>query len=86
MLGCLTLIATIIMAVAAGLGHFSFWWVLLPAFPAASLNIANGPGFAIVMRANEEGRLGVFPMMLATHLVSILAVAGVAFWITSLVN
>ena len=79
-LGCLSQLATLGAAIAAGLGSFSFWWVLIPAFLAGSLQLSNGPGFATVERANKAGRLSVFPMLLLANILPWLAVAGVAYW------
>lgn len=83
MLGCLSIIASIITAVAAGLGYFSFWWSLIPAFLAGSFALANSPGHhAAIVRANQEGRLSVFPIALLSTTGMMLAICGVAFWIT----
>ncbi|MFN4095224.1 MAG: hypothetical protein ACK4GG_00450 [Sphingomonas sp.] len=82
MLGCISMVAVIAAAVAAGLGQFSFWWVAIPAFVAGAFSISNGPGYSLVMRANAEGRLSVFPLMLATHTLGHLALAGAAFGLT----
>jgi hypothetical protein len=81
MFGCLSTIATLALGVAAGLGKFSFWWTLIPAFVAASFLLAQGPAHNMIIRANEEGRLGVFPSLLAINTAAQLALAGVAFWI-----
>lgn len=85
-LGCLSQFAVIATAIAAGLGYFSFWWALIPAFFAGSFQISNGPGFGVVLKANEEGRVGVFPMMLMTNILAWLAAAGAIYWITSTLN
>jgi hypothetical protein len=34
MLGCIFTVVAIATAIAAGLGNFSFWWALIPAFIA----------------------------------------------------
>ena len=83
-LGCLSQVATLATAIAAGLGHFSFWWTLIPAFLAGTFQLSNGPGYDLVLEANKQGRLSVFPMMLASNIVPWLGVAGLAYWITSL--
>lgn len=83
MLGCLSILAVIATAVGAGLGKYSFWWVLVPVFFAGSFSLSNGPGYHLVMQANREGRLGLFPRMLAFHIVVQLAVAGALFWVTN---
>ncbi|KLE32609.1 hypothetical protein AAW01_00635 [Aurantiacibacter gangjinensis] len=82
MLGCLTQLATIAAAIAAGLGYFSFWWVLIPAFFAGSFGVSNGPHYSRVIEANARGDLVTFPLTLATYIASTLVVAGIAYWIT----
>ena len=83
MLGCLSMLTVVGVAIAAGLGHFSFWWVILPAFLAASFQLSNGPSFGTILQANQEGRLGVFPTMLAMQLLVWMALSGLIFWIAS---
>ena len=84
MLGKITAVATLVAAVLAGLEYFSFWWVMIPAFLAASLVLSNGPGFDIAATANREGRLGVFPRMLAVQFVVQLTFAGAVYGLTRL--
>ena len=79
-LGCLSQIATLATGIAAGFGYLSFWWTLVPAFLAGAFAVSNGPGYETVMRANEEGRLGVFPTVLAISILPWLALAGIAYW------
>jgi hypothetical protein len=77
-------IATTTMFVAAltsGLGYFSFWWILIPAFFAGSLHLSNGPNYERVVQANKAGNLTFFPLMLATHVLASLAGAAVFYWI-----
>jgi hypothetical protein len=83
MLGCLSTLALVAAAIGAGLGHYSFWWTLLPGFLAGSLSLSNGPAYSTIVRANEEGRLGVFPVALAFSIAVHLALAGAAYWITT---
>ena len=83
MFGCLFTVATMGVGIAAGLHLMSFWWVLAPAFIAASFLLSNGPGFGTILRANKEGRLGVFPAMLAFNMLPQLAIAGIAYFVTS---
>jgi len=85
-LGCLSQFAVIATAIAAGLGYFSFWWALIPAFFAGSFQISNGPGFGAALKANEEGRLSVFPIMLVTNILPWVAVAGAIYWVTFTIN
>jgi hypothetical protein len=73
-------------AVAAGLGYFSFWWTLIPAFFAGSFALFNGPGYDTIMRANREGRTGVFPTMLAVSIAAHLLSASAAYGITRLIS
>ena len=86
MLGCLSQAAVVATASLAGLGYFSFWWILLPVFFAGSFEISNGPGFDIVMENNRKGKLGVFPMLLAGQMLLWLAVAGTTYWIAKAIN
>ena len=85
MLGCVSTIASLGMAIAAGLGYFSFWWVWIPSFLAGSFALSGGPHYGAILEANEEGRLGVFPMALVGTVGVSLALAGVAYWLTRLV-
>lgn len=85
-LGCLSQVATLVAAIASGLGYFSFWWALIPAFLAGSFQISNGPGFDIVMNANRNGRLDVFPRLLFFNILPWLTLAGIAYWITTMIN
>ncbi len=82
MLGCLTLIASLATAVAAGLGYFSFWWTIIPAFFAGALVLSNGPGYQAIMQANERGNLWLFPLQLLIHIGGVLLASGLAFWLT----
>jgi hypothetical protein len=86
MFGCLSQIAVVGTAIAAGLDKLSFWWVLIPVFLAASLQLSNGPGFDTIIRANQEGRLGYFPTVLGVQCVVWLAVAGAIYWVTGAVR
>jgi hypothetical protein len=79
----LSQVAVLAAAIAAELGCFSFWWTVIPAFFAGSFQISNGPGFDLVLTANRDGRFSVFPIMLMTNILPWLAVAGIAYWITS---
>ena len=83
MLGCLSMLAVVVTAIAAGLDKFSFWWVLIPVFFAGSFSLSNGPGFDMVIEANRQGRLGVFPKMLGFQCAVWLAVAGAVYWTTA---
>jgi hypothetical protein len=82
-LGCLAQVAVLAVAITTAASGYSFWWSLIPAFAAGSLQISNGPGFDLVQNANRDGRLAVFPMLLAANILPWVAVAGVAFWITA---
>jgi len=83
MFSVVAIIATVATAIASGLGYFAFWWVLLPAFLAGALSLANGPGYGLVIDANRQGRLGVFPWLLAVNTLPWLLVAGVVFWVVA---
>ena len=71
------------VAIASGCAGISPWWILLPAFIGASANIANGPAYALVMQANQEGRLGTFPVALGSRVAILLALAFVVRWVAS---
>ena len=73
------------LAIAAGLEKLSFWWVLIPVFGAGSLSLSNGPGFDLVVRANQEGRLGVFPRLLFFHCLGYFVSAAIVFGLTRLI-
>ena len=75
-------IVLLAVAIAAGLDRLSFWWVLIPAFLAASFSLSNGPGYDIIMNASQQGRPGMLPKMLALHLLPLLALAGIVYAIT----
>ena len=83
MFGLASKIIVLLAAIAAGMGYFSFWWTLLPIFLAGSFSLSNGPHLSNILDANRQGRLGVFPMLLAMSMLPWLFVGGVAFWITS---
>ena len=78
--------AVVAVAVAAGLSKLSFWWVLIPVFLAASFVLSNGPWYDRIVQANQEGRLTVFPMALATQAVIQLVLAAIVFGITRAVT
>ena len=81
--GCFAQLSVVAVAIAAGLGELSLWWLVIPIFLASSLSISNGPGFDIVMKANKEGRLGVFPRMFLIHCFSYIILAATIYWVTS---
>lgn len=60
--------------------------MLIPAFLAGSFLLSSGPGFNVVMRANQEGRLDVFPKVLTYQFLFQLALAGIVFGITRAVT
>jgi hypothetical protein len=76
MLGCISILTVVAVSLGAGLGKFSVWWILLPALFAGSFALSNGPSFDVVIRANHEGRLGVFPKVLAYHMLAPVGLAG----------
>ena len=87
MLGCLSIIASISSAILAGLGYYSFWWTVIPAFFAGAFALSNSPGhYAAIIRANERGNIWLFPVSLSLSVGTMLAVAGVVFWATSLLR
>ena len=74
-------LAVIAAAIAAGLDKFSFWWVLIPAFFAASLNVSNRY-FDQVRRANEAGNLWLMPTLIGIQWAGYILTAGIVFGIT----
>ncbi|WP_146215644.1 hypothetical protein [Hoeflea marina] len=76
-------IAVVATAIAAGIGYFTFWWVLLPAFLAGAFTLVNGPAYEIIMDANRQGRLDVFPWMLTVSILPWILVGGIFFWISA---
>lgn len=83
-LGFLSTVAVIAVAIFAGLGKFSFWWVLIPAFFAGSLSLSNSRHYSGVIEANKRGNLTTFPMLLAIYCAGELVLAGVTYWLTGL--
>lgn len=79
-LGCLSSLALIAVASAAGVGYLSFWWALIPAFLAGSSALTNEPYYSNILQANEEGRLIVFPTMLALSIAPYAGLAVVIYW------
>lgn len=77
MLQAISTIAWFAVAVASGPLEWSFWWVALAAFFAGSMHLANGPGYELVVTANREGRLSVFPRLLAVHVLIYVAIGAV---------
>ena len=72
-LGCLSTLALFGVAIAAGLGHFSFWWAAIPAFFAGSFMLSNGPHYGSIIEANRRGQVWYFPMMLTVTVAGYLA-------------
>jgi hypothetical protein len=85
-LGRIFQLVVVVTAIAAGLGYFSFFWTLIPVFVAGSLAVSNGPGFDVVIQANQDGRLGVMPLMILRRMLPWLAVAGIVYWIARALN
>jgi hypothetical protein len=80
MLGTLAALAVVVVSILAGVGTFSFWWVLIPAFFAGSLSLSNGRHYAGVIEANRRGSLTHFPVMLAIYVSSYVVLAGIVYW------
>jgi len=80
----ISFVALIGVAIASGYGGISWAWMIIPAFFYASLNISNGPAYDAVMRANTEGRLSVFPIILACQMLVALLVGFLVRWLASL--
>ena len=77
-------LAVYAVAVLAGLEKFSFWWVLIPVFMAASFMVSNRY-YDTVRRANEAGHLSVMPTLIGATGFGYLVTAGIVYWITRLV-
>lgn len=84
MIGGISFLALLGVAFASGYWGISWWWILIPAFLTASFNISNGPSYGLVMQANREGRLSVFPQILGCHMLACLPVAFFVRWVASL--
>lgn len=82
-LGCLSHLAVVATAVAAGLGYFSFWWALIPAFVAGGFSLSNHPpSYSRIMASYERREWATFPSMLVMAVGMSLAVAAVVYWST----
>lgn len=75
-----------VVALAAALNYFSFWWIGAAAFFAAAVALSSGPTYGIIITANREGRLGVFPALLAVRMVPYLVFGAFVFWIARLLS
>lgn len=82
MLGCAADIGMIALATLAGLKGLSLWWAMIVAFVAGSFALSNGPGFETALRANEEGRLSVFPSLLAANVLPRMILCGVVYYVS----
>lgn len=75
------------IALAAYLGATdgNLRWLLLSSLVVGSFKVASGPSYDLVIQANAEGRLGVFPRLLfwagAISAAVAFAVALIARWI-----
>ena len=74
----LTLVA---VAIAAGLGYFSFWWTIIPAFLGGSFTLANSNQYNRIVEANMQGNVTYFPKMLAIQFAGLMIPAAICFWI-----
>lgn len=84
--GCISTLALVATAIAAGLGYFSFWWILIPAFFSGSFSLSNGPHYNQIIEANRQGRLGFFPVMLILSVGFSVAAAGAVYWLTGVLS
>ena len=82
MMGCAADIGMIVLAALAGTKGISLWWAMIVAFIAGSLALSNGPAYDLVVRANEEGRLKVFPSLLAANVVPRMMLCGVVYYLS----
>lgn len=80
----ISFVALLGVAIASGYGGISWKWLLIPAFLFASLNISNGAAYDVIMRANREGRLSVFPITLGCQILTVLPLAFLVRWLASL--
>lgn len=83
MLGIISKLVVFAMSIAAGLGAFSFWWVLIPVFFAGSLGLSNSHHYDSVMTANQRGSVTFMPLMLSIYCGGALALGGITYWITT---
>lgn len=72
-------------AIWSGTTQSSIWWLLLPAFLWASLNVSNH-SYNMVMTANREGRLSVMPRLIGCNLVLAMSFALAVRWFTGFVS
>ncbi|MGV2495043.1 hypothetical protein [Pelagerythrobacter aerophilus] len=82
----LAAVGVVVLAVLAGLGYLSFWWVLIPAFFAGSLSLSNGHHYAAVMEANRRGSVTLFPLLLTIYCGGYIFFAALVYWLTGLVG
>ena len=84
-LGTTAFFALIAVAIGSGVAGWSPWWLIVPAFIGAVLNIVNNPAsFSAVMDANRAGRLGVMPFAIVSRMLILLVLAFAVRWIASL--
>ncbi|UXC93107.1 hypothetical protein EGM87_22690 [Sphingobium sp. RSMS] len=84
MLGTVAFLALVAVAVGSGVAGWSAWWLLIPAFLGAALNIVNNPAsYSMVMAANREGRLGAMPIAIVSRMAVLLVLAFAVRWISS---
>lgn len=84
-LGSVAFFALVVVAIGSGAAGWSAWWMLVPAFLGAVLNIVNNPAsYSLVMAANREGRLGVMPFAILSRMLVLLLLAFALRWIASL--
>lgn len=66
---------------AAGALGWAFAWVVVASAIMAAFSMSIGPAFDLVMTANREGRLGVFPRMWFLRTLPYLAIASAVYFI-----
>lgn len=71
-------------AVWSGASGSSAWWLLVPAFFWASLNVSNR-SYDRVIAANREGQMGVMPGLIAAGMIVAMVFGLIVRWIAQLV-
>ena len=77
-------IVLVAVAIAAGLGYFSFWWTTIPAFFGGSFALANSNQYHRIVAANEQGNMTYFPTMLGIQFAGLMVAAAICYWVAGL--
>lgn len=77
-------LAVFAVAILSGLDRLSFWWVLIPAFIAASFGASNRY-FDTIQRANKAGHLSVMPTLIGAQWLGYVVTGGIVYGLTRLI-